>query len=261
MTIADLRKLILDIENKSATRAVPSESEKCSAWTFGVEDIDGALPDNRLCARSFHDISAVNPADRPSACGLAMALMSRLPRTGDILWCQLFVDALEYGGLHGPGLRWLGIDPGRIIHVRVRALKDLAWVIEEALRCAGLSAVVGEGPTLDFTTTRRLSLACAQAAVPCLYVNLDSEKGSSAAATRWRIKAEAGTNALLSISGPPTATWSLSLARCRGGRLGKWQLYWDYETFSFYMATPVCHREVLVQPAPSGKVIAWQNAG
>ncbi len=261
MILADLRKLIVDIENKSASRVAPATGEDCSPWSFGVGDIDLALPDRRLCACSLHDISATSPGDRPSACGFAFALLSRLPRDGDVLWCQLISDAREYGTLYGPGVGWLGIDPGRIIQVRVRSPGDLAWVMEEALRCAGLRAVVGEGPGLHFTATRRLALACEQAGTPCLYVNLDGHLRTSAAATRWRIKAETAPDAGAAMPGPGAAAWSLSLMRCRGGSTGKWQLYWNYETFSFHMAAASGDRKVPAHPAPAGTVIALQRTG
>ncbi len=261
MILADLRKLIVDIENKSATRVASASGEDCSPWSFGVGDIDLALPDRRLCARSLHDISATSPGDRPSACGFAFALLSRLPRSGDVLWCQLISDACEYGALYGPGVGWLGIDPGRIIQVRVRSPGDLAWVMEEALRCAGLRAVVGEGPGLHFTVTRRLALACEQAGIPCLYVNLDGDIRTSAATTRWRIKAEAAPGEEVDMPGPGAAAWSLSLTRCRGGSTGKWQLYWNYETFSFHMVAASGDRKVPAYPAPAGTVIALQRAG
>jgi len=261
MILADLRKLIVDIENMSATRVASASGEDCLPWSFGVGDIDLTLPDRRLCVRSLHDISATSLSDRPSACGFALALLSRLPRSGDVLWCQLISDVREYGTLYGPGMRWLGIDPGRIIQVRVRSPDDLAWVMEEALRCAGLGAVVGEGPALHFTATRRLALACEQAGIPCLYVNLDGDIRASAAATRWQIKAKAAPDAGIDMPGPGTAAWSLSLMRCRGGSTGKWQLYWNYETFSFHMVAASGHRKVPAHPAPAGTVIALRHTG
>ena len=261
MILADLRKLIADIEKRSATRVAPVAGEDCLPWSFGVGDIDLALPDRQLCAHSLHDISAISPGDRPSACGFACALLSRLPRGGDVLWCQLISDVREYGALYGPGMRWLGIDPGRIIQVRVRSPDDLAWAMEEALRCSGIGAVVGEGPGLRFTATRRLSLACEQAGIPCLYVNFNGDMRTSAAATRWRIKAEAASGEMPDMPGPGAAAWSLSLTRCRGGSTGKWQLYWDYETFSFHMVAASGDRKIPACPAPAGTIIALQRAG
>jgi len=261
MILADLRKLIVDIEKRSTKRMAPAPGEDCSPWSFGVGDIDRALPNRRLCSRSLHDISTTSPGDRSAACGFAFALLSRLPRRGDVLWCQLISDAREYGALYGPGLRWLGIDPGRIIQVRVRSPGDLAWVMEEAVRSAGLRAVVGEGPGLHFTATRRLALACEQAGIPCLYVNLNGAMRASAAATRWQIKAKVAPDEGINMPGPGAAAWSLSLTRCRGGSTGKWQLYWSYETFSFHMVAAAGDRKVPAYPVPAGTVIALRRAG
>lgn len=269
MTFAALRKLILDIEKKSSG-VIPgqaaSSQQSPQPWAFGLKNVDQKLPGAQLCARAFHDVLAHHPGDRVAAGGFAMALLSKLPGEGDILWCQLLGDGREYGALYGPGLRWLGIDPGRIIHVQVRCARDLAWVMEEAVRSGSVAAVISEGPALDFTTTRRLSLACKEAAIPCLYVNLSGEMRPSAADTRWRITATAGPDTgheMLDQSlGPVTAAWSVSLVKCRGGRLGKWQLYWDYETVSFHMATALCDGKVSEPAAPTtSKVVAFQRAG
>lgn len=88
MTLGDLRKLILDIENKpsgarpSSLEGVPEPyplDRSQSPWTFGIEEVDLALPDAQLCAHGFHDISAEHPGDRVAAGGFAMALLSKLP--------------------------------------------------------------------------------------------------------------------------------------------------------------------------------------
>lgn len=265
MTIATLRKLIRSIENRPLRTGSKIAVSSRQPWVFGVEDIDQRLRDSQLCAHAFHDISAHHPGDRIAAGGFALALLSRLPDEGDILWCQLVSDGREYGTLYGPGLRWLGIDPGRLIHVRVTSLRDMSWVMEEGLRSGCLAAVLSEGPALDFTATRRLSLACEDTSVPCLYINLNGEMRSSAADTRWHITARTGPDIalddLVHQTGPETAAWSLSLVKCRGGRLGKWQLQWNYETVSFHMAPALCDRKVLAPATGEGKIIALQRAG
>ena len=50
-----------------------------------------------------------------------------------------------------------------LIHVEARDARDALWAMEEGLRCAALSAVIGElwgdPRALDFTATRRLAVA------------------------------------------------------------------------------------------------------
>ena len=65
---------------------------------------------------------------------------------------------LESGRVHPPGL------PAHdLIHVEARDARDALWAMEEGLRCAALSCVIGElwgdPAALDFTATRRLAVA------------------------------------------------------------------------------------------------------
>jgi protein ImuA len=186
-TLADLRKAIEAVERRSPRRTASAAEE--AAWSLGAEALDEALPEGGVCRRSLHDVAAASPGDVPAAAGFALALLARLPRHGDVLWCALAVNRREYGGLYGPGVERLGFDPGRFVQVSVRSAKDLAWAMEEGLRSASLAAVVGEGPALGFTETRRLSLAASETAVPCLFLADPGTQGASAAATRWRVSA------------------------------------------------------------------------
>jgi protein ImuA len=58
-----------------------------------------------------------------------------------------------------PGLVRLGIAPERVIYMEVPHKNDLLWVIEEALHCEGLAAVVGDVAEISFTASRLLQLA------------------------------------------------------------------------------------------------------
>ena len=63
--------------------------------------------------------------------------------------------------------------------------------MEEGLRCAALSAVIGElwgdPRALDFTATRRLAVAAERSGVPCWLVRLGGTANLSGARMRWRI--------------------------------------------------------------------------
>ena len=65
---------------------------------------------------------------------------------------------LESGRIYPPGL-----PIQNLIHVEARDARDALWAMEEGLRCAALSAVIGEiwgdPRALDFTATRRLAVA------------------------------------------------------------------------------------------------------
>ena len=78
-----------------------------------------------------------------------------------------------------------------LIHVEARDARDALWAMEEGLRCAGLSAVIGElwgdPRALDFTATRRLAVAAERSGVPCWLVRLGGTANLSGARMRWRI--------------------------------------------------------------------------
>lgn len=239
MKLAELRKTIEAIERRSPRRKVsgPGPAE----WSFGMAVVDEALPGGGVCTRSLHDVIGMSPGDAPAAAGFALALMARLPRQGDVLWCQSAVNRREYGGLYGPGVGRFGFDPARIVQVAVRSAKDLAWVMEEGVRSGSLAAVVGEGPLLGFTATRRLSLAAAEMATPCLLVADPGMTGASSAATRWRVSTLPGE--------AERPAFQIELLRCRGGQPGSWRMMWDHETYSFHPFAPLRDGDLSSQPA------------
>ena len=78
-----------------------------------------------------------------------------------------------------------------LIHVEARDARDALWAMEEGVRCAALSAVIGElwgdPRALDFTATRRLAVAAERSGVPCWLVRLGGTANLSGARMRWRI--------------------------------------------------------------------------
>ena len=84
-------------------------------------------------------------------------LLAQLDPDRPLLWVQDRMAILESGRIYPPGL------PTRdLIHVEARDARDALWAMEEGLRCATLSCVIGEiwgdPKALDFTATRRLCL-------------------------------------------------------------------------------------------------------
>ncbi|MFL6829022.1 MAG: hypothetical protein ACJ8D5_00195 [Sphingomicrobium sp.] len=82
-----------------------------------------------------------------------------------LLWVQERMAILESGRIYPPGL-----PAPDLIHVETRDAKDALWAMEEGLRCAGLSSVIGElwgdPRALDFTATRRVAVASERSGVP-----------------------------------------------------------------------------------------------
>lgn len=266
--LTDLRRKVAAIEGRPpqydnvrhafSDKAAPITEAGTPVWRFGVEAIDEALPDGRLANTGLHDITADAYGDGPAAVGFCLALLRRLQAasagTGAVLWCENTQAAREFGGLYGPGLAALGIDPDRLILVTVGRDKEVLWAMEEGLRAATLAAVIGEVTTADFTASRRLSLACADSATPALLLRHHRDTATSAARTRWRVAARPGAADGWDARAPGRPRWSLELTRCRGGRPGSWHVEWNDATGDFRLAAPLADRTAASQPAP---IRAW----
>jgi len=119
-------------------------------------------------------ISKLNsPEDAAATGGFTAGIIAKLLQPNSALaWISTGRRAFP------PALKAYGIPPERVIFVDVAREKDALWVMEEALKCAGLTAVIGEITRLDFKSSRRLQLATEQSRVTgfILRNNLRSKK-------------------------------------------------------------------------------------
>jgi protein ImuA len=116
----------------------------------------------------------------------------------------------------------------RIIHVEAQSPEDALFALEEGLRCRDLACVIGEivgNPrALDFTASRRLSLAAEKHGVALWLVRLEAEADLSSARMRWRVEAAPSAASRWNGSAPGTPAWHAELFRARSHAPGKWIL-------------------------------------
>ena len=217
---------------------------------FGVGAIDSRLPGGGLARGALHEITAMDPG---AATGFCAALLARLaaarpqPGGGRVLWCARR-RLLEAGALYGPGLARFGLAPERVTVVQTGRDADALWVMEEALRCRRLAAVVGEAGNITLTESRRLQLAAETGGVTAILLRPPPRRGAhppSAALTRWRVAAAPvadRTDSGGEAQTPDMPCWQAELFRCRGGTPGQWLMEWRDETGDFALAAPVRHR-------------------
>ncbi len=139
-----------------------------------------------------------------------------------------------HGRLHGHGLNALGLDPSRLILVETAHRKETLWAMEEAVRSAAPTAVVGVIDTLDLKLSQRLHLAATDAGVPLFLLRPAATLESSAAATRWRVGTAAAARDRFGLVTQPR--WHLQLERCRNGRPGEWVVEYDHVAHRFSLA-------------------------
>lgn len=116
----------------------------------------------------------------------------------------------------------------RLIHVEANSPEDALFALEEGLRCRDLACVIGEiagNPrALDFTASRRLSLAAEKHGVPLWLVRLEAAADLSSARMRWRVEAAASRAPLWNAAAPGTPSWKAELFRAARHAPGKWTL-------------------------------------
>ena len=123
-------------------------------------------------------------------------------------------------------LKNFGIEPDRVVFVELSRPKDMLWVMEEALKCEGLAAVVGEIPEISFTASRRLQLAVEQSRVTGFLLRHQPRgPGVNACVARWRVSAMASELAA-GLPGVGFPRWNVELLKIRNGRPGVYPVEW-----------------------------------
>ena len=169
-------------------------------------------------------------AGHPRDGGWMGFLVEQLATGKPLLWIQDRMAILESGRVHPPGL-----GAADLIHVEARDARDALWAMEEGIRCAALSAVVGEiwgdPRALDFTATRRLAVAAERSGVAAFLIRLGGHANLSGARMRWRIASAPSLENELDPRAPGAAAWDTELFRARGHLPGRWTVAHEADRF------------------------------
>ena len=135
----------------------------------------------------------------------------------------------------------------RLIHVEAKTPEDALFALEEGLKCRDLACVIGEiagNPrALDFTASRRLSLAAEKHGVALWLVRLEAQADLSSARMRWRVEAARSAPPRWNGDAPGEPAWKAELFRARSHAPGKWTLSND--------DGKLCIRSPRRKPAPA----------
>jgi protein ImuA len=187
---------------------------------------DGPPPLEIEGRKTLSELFAAHPRDG----GWAGFLLAQLDTDKPLLWVQERMAILESGRVHPPGL-----PTQELIHVETRDAKDALWAMEEGLRCAALSAVIGEiwgdPRALDFTATRRLAVASERSGVAAFLIRLGGHANLSGARMRWRIASAPSLANDLDMKAPGTAAWDAELFRARAMQPGRWSVAHEADRF------------------------------
>lgn len=219
-----------------------TDRQRASAGLALGTDIDRILGDG-LPRGVPHEVFAAHVADSGAAAGFVAGLARLVcAENRKIVWLRQPISERETGGLHAPGLRELGLDPGQLTFVRARNATGILQAGLDAVRCAALGLVVieiwGDPRPLDLTATRRLALAAEKSGVTPLLLRIAATPRPSVAFTRWQVAA--APSRPLPANAPGRPTFDITLLRNRAGASGqRWRVEWDHERCRFQAAPPL----------------------
>jgi len=210
--------------------------EAARAERIGLGEIEDAFPQKVFPRKAIHEFITVEPEHAAASAGfIAGILKALLTQGGACLWISMSRTFFP------PALIAFNVAPERVIFIDVKEEKEVLWVMEQALKCGGLAAVIAEVKEINIIQSRRLQLATESSKVTGFLLRNDPKKlGSNTCAARWKISP---LPSMLEdeLPGVGFPRWQVDLLRVRNGNPGSWKLEWVEDTFR-----PVVEKEEAV---------------
>lgn len=210
--IAQLQKDILPLQGLKSIRGD-------GAVDVGLGIIKQAFPNNEFPLGVIHEFINYTVEDAAVSTGFITGILSALMKNNG---ASIWIGATQK--IFPPALQSFGIAPDKMIFINLRKEKDILWAMEEALKCEGLSAVIGEIPELSFTASRRLQLAVEQSRVTGFVIRQNPKQlNTTACVTRWKITA-LPSDEQKALPGVGFPRWQVELLKVRNGKPGSWPI-------------------------------------
>jgi protein ImuA len=228
MELINAKKVIIDQLQKDILllqgfKAVASQP----LGTIILPSIEASFPNSVFPTGAIHEFINEVPEHAAASGGfIAGLLKSLMLNGGSCLW----ISASRT--LFPPALKLFGVAPDRIIFIDLKKEKDVLWAMEEALKCEGLAAVIGEVSDINLTQSRRLQLTVEKSGVTGLLIRNNIQKiATSACVARWQIKP------LISeledgMPGVGFPRWKVELLKVKNGSPGSWDIEWSNNRFN-----------------------------
>ncbi len=218
-TIRHLQKEIISLQGGAA---VHNSQRICT----GLGSLENAFPARNFPIAAIHEFISRAPEGAAATSGFISALAARfLQSAGRCLWIS------TRRTIYPPALAAFGIAPERVLFIDLAHDRDVLWAIEEALKCEGIAAVIGEVNELSFTDSRRLQLAVESSRVTgFIHRRSPRREDANACVARWRI-APLGSAMEDGLPGLGHPRWHVHLQKIRNGRPGAWHLEWTGKDF------------------------------
>ena len=197
-----------------------------NAVDVGLGPMTAAFPNAVFPTGAIHELLSTGAENAAASGGFVAGLVGTLMGSGGAcIWIS------SAGRVFPPGLKTFGIEPDRVIFVNLKKEKEVCWAMEEALKCDGLAAVIGELQEISFTASRRLQLAVEQSRVTGFLLRHNPRNlNPNACVARWKISPLA-SELIPGMPGIGHPRWNIELARIRNGQPGTWQMEWSAGRF------------------------------
>ncbi len=198
----------------------------CTAKKVGLGVIESAFPNAVFPTGAIHEFLNTEPENAAAGSGFIAGILKTLMLQGGVcLWIgtsrQLFP----------PGLTAFNVAAERVIFIDAKEEKQVLWVMEQALKCEGLAAVIAEVREVNIIQSRRLQLAIEGSGVTGFLLRNDPRKlGANTCVARWKISSlpSALEDGLPGVGSP---RWRVDLLRVRNGNPNSWKLEWTAAGF------------------------------
>jgi protein ImuA len=196
-------------------------SEATIGGTFGLGPIEAAFPNGVFPTGTIHEMICPTLEQAAATGGFMSGLLASLMQNGGAcLWIGTSRTIFP------ASLITFNVEPDRIIFIDLNREKDVLWAIEEALKCEGLAAVVGEIREISFAQSRRLQLAVENSKVTGFLLRNDPKKlGTTTCVARWQIT-PLPSEPEDELPGVGFPRWQVDLLRVRNGNPGSWKVEW-----------------------------------
>lgn len=195
---------------------------------FGLGPAEACFPNNIFPTGTIHEFLSEQPEDAAASQGFIAGLLAKLMENGSsCIWIS------RNRKLFPPSLETFGTDPQQIIFIDLYYIKEILWVMEEALKCEGLACVIAEISDIDFAQSRRLQLATEKSHVTGFLLRKEPKfsLSATACAARWQIK-PAPTEIINGIPGVGNPRWEVNLLKVKNGEGGKFVIEWAEDRFA-----------------------------
>lgn len=217
------------------------KSSSVAPMNLGLGPMLKAFPKHTFPLGSVHEFISTTEEDESASIAFITGMLSSLMGgCGTTMWIS------SNRRVFPPALGNFGVQPDRVIFVDLKNEKDILPAMEEALKCAALTAVVGEVQDLSFIASRRLQLAVEESRVTGFVLRRICGKiNTTACVSRWRVK-PLPSESLENLPGIGFPLWKIELLRIRNGRPGVWTAIWKNGKFEDIICHGPDHEQVMV---------------